>query len=317
MIEGEPGPAEPTCANHAGWLLAIALLATACGGPQASSAIPASEVPDGSPTTTVTPASTSAATVAPTAEPPPQNIIAWILGLAPGSPEGPPEFSAYRQLVDVSGGGCVTLAEGLQADGGLELQDEGAQRLYSGVAEACLAAFHGKSELWGSAAATFAALEPPTSCMDVAAYRVYEELVRHHQQNPDGKFVALIGSSQAKAPPCPEVTQLVPDHGPRGTIVQIIGFNLDHMYELRLFYEDDDGRLFDRRADYVIEGDALVVTVQDDANIALWACIVPQGAEDWNGSGKLFTFEPLPGESAAPIAGPLVPTALCPPESVD
>jgi hypothetical protein len=216
--------------------------------------------------------------------------------------------------MEVDGGGCVTLADGLR-DGSIELEGD-ARTLYAGVADACLAAFHGRAELWDSAAATFAALTPPSSCMDDAAYRVFTQLLQLHQQNPNGAFVPLTDPSQAQAPPCPVVSQLDPAQGPRGTEVRITGSNLDNVYEVWLYYEEEFGGTFSERAEYRAEGDTLVVTVVDDTNIALWACIVPQGAVGWNGSGMLFTFEPAPGTSPPPTpAVPLAPSAPCPPES--
>ena len=113
------------------------------------------------------------------------------------------------------------------------------------------------------------------------------------------------------------VTQLDPNHGPPGTQVRISGFNLNHVHELRLFYEDDDEQVYEYGIGYQLDGDALLVTMVDLTDEpAVWACVVPQGAEDWNGSGMLFTFEE-PGASPAATAAPGSPTAPCPPESTE
>jgi hypothetical protein len=306
--------------------LIASVFMAACGGPEGSGpspdvSAPASGPPQSGtqPTPTVTPSDESGF----------DNVIAWILDLAPGSPAGPPEFRAYRALMDVAGGGCVRLAEGLQPDGDLTLENPTSLQLYGGVADACLAAFHGRADLWEQAAATYAALPAPTSCMDVAAYRLYGELLRKHAENPGGQFLAQTDPSQAQGPPCPTLTALTPDRGPSGTIVRASGINLDHIYELWLFYESDDGGVAERRAEtcdatqdgdscYVVDGDGLLITMNDNTGIAVYACVVPQGAIGWNGSGLRFTFEPLPDPSGAPpTAAPAAPTAPCPPPSTE
>jgi len=299
-----------------GRLLGVALILTACASPQTSSAPASSEPASESPSASATAAPTPSSTAAPTDEPPP-NVIAWILDLAPGSPQGPPEFRAYRNLMNVGNDGCVALANGLQPDGGIELEDE-ALLLYRAVADACLAAFYdGYSGLWDSAAATFAGLPVPTSCMDVVAYRVLRDLLQAHQVNPNGTFQFTDDPAQMETPPCPVITQLDPDHGPPGTQVRISGFNLDHVHELRLFYEDDDEQVDDYGIGYQPDGEALLVTMVDLTDEpAVWACVVAQGAEDWNGSGMLFTFEE-PGASPAATAAPGSPTAPCLPESTE
>jgi hypothetical protein len=296
-------------------ILGASVLLTACFGPEGTtvSATPSSAE------ASATPSGSSASTLpteAPTEEPAGQNFIAWILNLAPGSPTGPPEFRAYRALMEVASGGCVRLADGLAPDGGIELEGT-ARALYAGAADACLAAFHGRADLWGAAIATYAALPSPTSCMDVAAHRLYGELIRWHAENPNGQFVALVNPGQAQEPPCPTVTALTPDRGPRGTTVLVTGINLASTFELWLFYEDDDGDEFARQVEnYVIVGEALEFTMQDDTNIAVYACVVPQGAPGWNGTGMRFTIEPSPAstDTAAPTSPP-APSQPCPPPS--
>ena len=307
--------------------LAASVFMAACGGSEGSgTSSPDLSVLASGPSQSAT---QPTPTVVPSEQTGFDNVIAWILDLAPGSPAGPPEFVAYRALMDVGGGGCVRLAEGLQPDGEINLENSTALELYGGVADACLAAFHGRADLWERAAATYSALPVPTSCMDAAAHRLYGELLRKHAENPGGQFVPQTDPSQAQGPPCPTLTALTPDRGPRGTIVRASGINLDRIYELWVFYEDDDGDVFERRSEscdtaqdgdvcYVADGDGLLLTMRDDTNIAVYACVVPQGAVGWNGSGLRFTFEPLPGPSGAPTTtAPAAPTAPCPPPSTE
>ena len=65
-----------------------------------------------------------------------KNVVAWILSLGPGAPEGPPEFTAYRELQQLH---CATVFDRVG-----EL-DEPARTLYKGAAHACLAATRGRA----------------------------------------------------------------------------------------------------------------------------------------------------------------------------
>ncbi|MGQ0609203.1 MAG: PASTA domain-containing protein, partial [Chloroflexota bacterium] len=136
------------------------------------------------------------------------NVIAWILGLGPSAPTGPPEFQAYQLLLD---GSCATLAERLQTDGDdLRTLDDAAQRLYAGTAAACLAALHGQPERWADAENALQGLEPPVSCVDVTAYELLRRLVDAHASSPSAQFVAANDPAAAHAPPCPTTTQIAP-----------------------------------------------------------------------------------------------------------
>ena len=61
-------------------------------------------------------------------------MVAWILSLGPGAPDGPPEFTAYRELQQLR---CAQVFDRVG-----EL-DEPARTLYAGAADACLAALGG------------------------------------------------------------------------------------------------------------------------------------------------------------------------------
>lgn len=294
-------------------VIGAVLAVSACGGPQASSSeaggastSPEDATPVGTPT--------SAPTVLPTAEPP-ANPITWILGLAPGAPAGPPEFQAYELVLN---GDCVTLAQGLQPDGELRALSDAAQRLYGAVADACLAALHGQPGRWAAAEDALQALASPVSCLDVATYELLQRLVDAHRANPSGPFEARTDPASAAAPPCPTITQLDPNHGPSGTRVRITGMNLDHVVEVLIYFEDGNGTEFSRRVEHETASDALIVTLDDDTNIALWACIVLQGAPGWNGAGARFTIDGSPGAAPSQSDGlAAAPTAACPPPAVE
>jgi hypothetical protein len=285
---------------------------SACGEPAASSSpvqgSPSADDPSLSGSSTSAPSATAA---------PGPNVIAWILDLGPGAPQGPPEFQAYSLLLDRQ---CQELAQALQPDGSIVGLDEAAVRLYAAAADACLAALYDQPERWDAAQAAFQALERPVSCVDVAAFALLARLLEAHAQHPSAAFQANTAPSLEGAPPCPAITGIDPTHGPSGTQVHVTGTNLDQMIEVVVFIEDDQGRQFrDPESDpfeRVPGTDLVIVTVEDETNVGLFACIVLRGATDWNGAGARFTIDDSPALNILPSGAAVpAPTAACPPPS--
>ncbi len=148
-----------------------------------------------------------------------KNVVAWILSLGPGAPEGPPEFTAYRELQQLR---CATVFDRVG-----EL-NEPARTLYEGAAHACLAATKGESDRWPRAVAALQAGRRKTgelTCMDGAALALLDRLVTLHAQHP-GRTFELAAKSKSKAPPCPSIAAIEPDHGVEGTLVRMTGTHL-------------------------------------------------------------------------------------------
>jgi hypothetical protein len=102
--------------------------------------------------------------------------------------------------------------------------------LFEGAAAACLAAFHGRADLWPTAMSRLASIKPSRfACWDREVYTILAALVRAHRDNPDAKLVR--GQGRAG---CPEIEALIPDHGPRagGYPVQVTGRNLPPTLDL-------------------------------------------------------------------------------------
>jgi hypothetical protein len=251
------------------------------------------------------------------------NFIAWVLGLGVGAPTGPPEFSAYNLLRGRDNGGqqvglpqgCELLLDGLQPDGTLALADE-ATRLYRGAAHACLGAFSGGESHWSAAQKALAALAPPLSCMDIAAYWLLKRLVTLHQANPTGGFVFGTTKTQGKRPPCPRMAGMSPTSGPRsGSQVVITGENLERILSVVVYLQDTSGDFGPEEVLFQPGSEAISLDVADPTGVAIWACVVVQGAPGWNGDGERFTFvdpQPTIVESATPAPSPAPP---CPPPS--
>ena len=238
-----------------------------------------------------------------------ETIVAWILGLAPGAPQGPPEFQAYELLFGLQ---CGPLAEGLQTEGtDLSALSDSARALYGGAAAACLAAFEGQADRWAQAESAVQQLDRPVSCLDVAAYDLLVRLVDAHRADPSARIVAATGGSGALEPPCPTITGLSPSQGPPGTVVTVIGINLDKREQV-VIHHLDSGNVDDLQ-DPPRLPESFAVTVDGDPGS--WACIVVVAATGWNASGVLFRIEEPAGPSGLASGAPPVEPEGCPPPS--
>jgi hypothetical protein len=257
-------------------LLSLGLLAAGCGG----GSDPGST---GSASASATTGSTSST---PTATPhkKKRNVVAWVLSLGPGAPDGPPQFTAYRELQQLR---CDKVFDRVG-----ELQ-EPARTLYKGAARACLAAFDGRTDLWSRADAAYDAVagrRGELTCMDRAAFALLERLVTLHSQFPDRAFENA-ATGEAKAPPCPSIAGLAPDHGPAGTLVRMTGLHLGASV-VGVDVVDSFGAPLP--AVIVSRGKgALEFTMPEapPAGASAMACVVVRAAPDWSADGAMFTYE--------------------------
>jgi hypothetical protein len=260
-------------------LLGLALLAAGCSG----SSEKASN--GGSPTDTGT-ATAGSASPSPTTTTAKKkrNVIAWVLSLGPGAPDGPPEFTAYRELQQLKCGKVFDRVAELQ---------EPAQTLYTGAARACLAALDGRADLWPRADAAYEAVADhrgELTCMDRAAFALLERLVTLHKQFPHRGFESA-PTDQAKAPPCPSIVGLTPDHGPAGTVVRMVGRHLGESV-VGVDVVDSFGTALPAENVSHVKG-ALEFTMPEapPAGASAMACIVVRAAPDWSAAGAMFTYE--------------------------
>jgi hypothetical protein len=225
--------------------------------------------------------------VEPQAEPPRRNVIAWILGLGPSAPTGPSAFRAYGLLVD---GDCQGVLDRF-AEGHPEALRLGAasEELYRAAASACLAAFHGRPDLW-AAAETDTASTPvgDGSCLDRAVGEMLVSLVAAHRDDPAAGFERAGGTGST--PPCPTITQLSPPRGPPGTVVRISGDHLDAaQLEVHLVVGGPGSvaELVPRR-----DGSDLLVTI-DGVDGPASVCLALHTVPDWYAAGATFELEAL------------------------
>ena len=149
-------------------------------------------------------------------------MIAWILSLGPGAPDGPPEFTAYRELQQLR---CARVFDRVDD------LTEPAQTLYEGAAHACLAATKkGESDRWPRAVAALEARAPdaPTSSTAWTARR-WRCWTGSSPCTPSTRAAPspLAAESKSKAPPCPAIAAIAPDRGvEEETVVRLTGKHL-------------------------------------------------------------------------------------------
>jgi hypothetical protein len=280
--------------------VAVLLLVPACGSD--SDATNGSSTPSSATAATTTPTGSTSTT--PTKKKTKKNVVAWILSLGPGAPDGPPEFTAYRELQQLH---CATVFDRVG-----EL-DEPARTLYEGAAHACLAATKGESDRWPLAVAALQQLAAKTgelNCMDVAALALLDRLVTLHAQHPGGTF-ELAAKGKSKAPPCPAIESIAPDRGVEGeTAVRVTGRHLgdDDVSEVTVI--DSLGNSLDVvDLDHVDGALEFRMPVAPSIDASAVACIVVWAEPDWVADGVEFTYE-------SETTGPPTPIT-CPPPRQD
>lgn len=277
-------------------VVTVVLLSAGCGDDGEDSA--GKKSPSASPTLTTPSPTTTSPTPTPTKTKKRQNIVAWILGLGPSAPQGPPEFTAYRELQNLR---CAKVFDRVDD------LDEPAVTLYRGAAQACLAAFEGQRELWPEAAAARSFVgdrREDLNCMDRAAFALLDRLVALHAKHPDRQF-RRAPSSKSKAAPCPKITDITPEPASEGEVVRIEGHNLGgNVIDVSLI--DSNGKS-QSGGSLTPVGGTLELTLPEEppSDASATVCIVVHAEPDWIADGELFTYN-------ATNSGP--PTTFeCPP----
>lgn len=255
------------------------VLVSGCGGSDEEAT--GEKTPNPSPTeTTQTPIPT------PTPKPKPKkrrNIVAWILGLGPSAPQGPPEFTAYRELQNLR---CANVFDRVD-----EL-DEPAVTLYRGAAQACLAAFEGHDELWSKAKAArgiVADRRKELTCMDRAAFALLERLLALHDEHPHRPFEKA-AAGRSEAPPCPSIIALTPEPASQGDLVRIIGDHLDGNVSGVELIDSNGNAQAGGALTPVDSGFTFTLPEEPPSDASATVCLVLRAEPDWIADGTLFTY---------------------------
>ncbi len=258
----------------------VVLLVPACGA--GTPAVEGSLTPSSATAQSTTPTGTTSTTAAKKKKK--KNVIAWILSLGPGAPDGPPEFTAYRELQQLR---CRQVFDRVE-----EL-DEPARTLYVGSADACLAALEGRTERWARATAALEELAGRTdelTCMDRAALALLDRLVTLHRQHPSRTFRAASGT-QSKAPPCPRIGGLVPDRGVEGTVVRMTGTHLGADVVGISVIDSLGNSLPAERGDGAEGAIEFTMPEAPPSDASASVCVVVRADPDWVADGHMFTYE--------------------------
>ncbi len=203
-------------------VLVLLVMTSGCGSdtPTATSAPPSPTTSASDPPSTPTVTATSRPSPAPK-----RTLISWIKEFTPTGGGGSAAESAHFRFMK---GDCATTLSLAQTNNSQDsdVMTEPYRGLYEGAAAACLAAFHGRTDLWPTAVARFTKISPSgLSCWDGEVYTIFKTLVQAYQVDPTGTFERKSGTPKSG---CPELGALNPDHGPRsgGYSVEVTGRNL-------------------------------------------------------------------------------------------
>ncbi len=277
-----------TTAARAVATVLLAALAAACVG---GSDDVATDEGTTTPGTTGTSSATGTATgtqspTSPTPSPSPtkkKGLIAWVLGLGPGSPSGPASFATYLALQERR---CSDVFDRLD-----DLRDP-ARTLYTGAGQGCLAAFEDRAELWDPAARALELVQhsgDELNCMDLAALDLLTRLVDAHELDPDRAF-RTTGQGSWSGPPCPTVSRLAPDEGGEGTTVVVEGSHLDAHDGVDVV---DSVGLVQSAQVVSASGGSLQVVMPEEppSEGSVTVCVVVRAEPGWNAAGALFTYD--------------------------
>jgi hypothetical protein len=154
-----------------------------------------------------------------------ETFLAWIVGLGPGSPEGPTQVDTYQLIQDASQANCRAALNPV-----LEVPETRA--LYHGAAAACLAALHGKTARWEEAQTAFDSLPGrPAGCVDQATYDLLELILTAHAADPDARFSLdgepAEGSADRIRLRCLRIDKVNVTRGNAGLEIAVTGNRLD------------------------------------------------------------------------------------------
>ncbi|WP_146173724.1 IPT/TIG domain-containing protein [Saccharothrix carnea] len=102
--------------------------------------------------------------------------------------------------------------------------------VFAGAAAACLAAFHGRADLWPTAYARLDAVSGAVEQLECSVrdlHRMLLDIVTAHRQDPGAVFGRQRPATGTASSSCPVILAVVPHHGPAsGQQVRLVGQNL-------------------------------------------------------------------------------------------
>lgn len=254
-------------------VVVLALTPAACGGEESGGPTTTTTAsPDGN-STTIASTSTSTTKVGPV-----KRVVRWLLSLAPSAPDIPAQVAAYKSL-QIQDCSAALSQSGLGGD----------TDLYKAAANACLAAFHDRNDLWTPADTAYDSLRQRTEdfdCLGTAVFAVLEQVVTAHRQDPDATFEA--DTRPGGEAPCPRVTSVTPNQN--GDSLTVTGSGLKHVRFAEYTFANGNGDIV--RIPPPADDSRLTVPLGNTQESGLGCLTVYAVAGDtrWAADGKTFTI---------------------------
>ena len=216
-------------------------------------------------------------------------MIQWVLSLGPDAPKGPIiTLEPYLLLLEHKCDEALASAERIS-------ESNPAGAVYRGASNACLAAFHGQPQRWAAARRYLAAAlagSGQLECAERATLEWLEGIVGLHDEDRSRTFVAATPKGFYSG-----IEQLVPDHGPAGTEVQVKGTNLDCVDDVSLA----QGNVEQRATLFHDPGGRNASFTAPDGLAPGRAEVVFHSNLPWGMGGATFTYEA--GTAGSPPGG--------------
>jgi hypothetical protein len=227
-----------------------------------------------------------------------ETFLAWIIGLGPGSPKGPPEIDVY---LDITKG----TEESCRAAFNAPMDPPETETLYHGAAAACLAALHGKEDRWTDAESAFAELSQPDGCLDQATFKLLKSTLDAHHADPNARFTLQgrpkPGDPESVPLPCPRIQDVKVTRSGGTLEIKAGGTQLDKVVQLSYAPVESCPMPKDMTSQTSVEairdGDLVrgTITSDQEALVALWlwvGAVVTQG--DWVADSDCVSVDDVP-----------------------
>jgi hypothetical protein len=135
---------------------------------------------------------------------------------------GGPDLPEETVVALLARGDCAEAREVAGEAGGVPLPT-----IYDAAGAACLAAFHGRSDLWPYVESVAAQPTSTRDCLDRAVADLLRRLVDIHREDPNVQLKPQPADDGATFR-CPRIIRLIPEHGPPqgGYPLRIVGVHL-------------------------------------------------------------------------------------------
>jgi hypothetical protein len=176
-----------------------------------------------------------------------RSIIAWIVGLGPGTPAGPNARDELNIYQDLQARRCESRLGNTFRGAADEL--DGLKDVYIGAIAACMAALKGGTNTgpkkdpkkdWAFAEHVLDAGPKIEDCLAGAVKQLLERLVAAHRKDPGAQLLASDAATASAMPSCPQVTSKTPASAHLGDTMVLTGRNLLRVESVNIVSNERD-----------------------------------------------------------------------------